>query len=92
MGVVQSEHAFLSLSLIPPSRLSVVQMGKADKAMMYFSWALDLEPKVNNFIKEVIDKYDAGPSADDADMSLGEMGEPDNSADISGISPFGSPI
>ena len=50
------------------------QLGESHQAQMYFSWAVDLDPKgANNQIKEAIDKRylpdDDDVSIDDVDLS-----------------------
>ena len=43
------------------------RMGLANKAFMYYSWAMDLDPKgTNNMIKEAIDKHQLPDDEDDA--------------------------
>ncbi|XP_046860026.1 cell division cycle protein 27 homolog [Xenia sp. Carnegie-2017] len=54
------------------------KLGESHKAQMYFSWAVDLDPKgANNQIKEAVDKRylpDDDTSVDDVDLT----GEPDD--------------
>lgn len=52
------------------------RLGDTDKALMHFSWAMDLDPKgVNTQIKESIEP--SLPRAADADANIGEPEQAD---------------
>ena len=66
------------------------KLGESHQAQMYFSWAVDLDPKgANNQIKEAVDKRylpdDDDVSIDDVDLSgeggVGEQSSNDRNSD-----------